>query len=147
MLENCHPLKQPTPQCRPPPIPQFPFASELWIVSSQTNAWMHTRTRHTCRHHYIQTTGPPYIQSQTVYMCLDKMYILFTFFLPFHSQIHVCIYTQVHKYTVCILPLVYTSVNTHKVLGQLVPGPSVFPLRSLAVEQFSRNISSSGRQN
>lgn len=108
MLENCHPLKQPTPQCRPPPIPHFSFASELWIVSSQTNAWMHTRTRHTCRHHYIQTTGPPYIQSQTVYMCLDEMCILFTLFLPYHSQIHVRIYTQVHKYTV------YPSACLHK---------------------------------
>lgn len=38
MLENCHPLKQPTPQCCPPPIPHFSFASELWIVSSQTHA-------------------------------------------------------------------------------------------------------------
>lgn len=108
MLENCHPLKQPTPQCCPPPIPHFSFASELWIVSSQTHAWMHTRTRHTCRHHYIQTTGPPYIQSQTVYMCLDEMCILFTFFLPYHSQIHVRIYTQVHKYTV------YPSACLHK---------------------------------
>lgn len=53
-------------------------------------------------------------------------------------------YTLKYTNTQCILPLVYTSVNTHKVLGQLVPGPSVFPLRSLAVSALAETLAAVG---